>query len=102
VRPLLLSAVSGDGVLRFVGPDPVRHLILQMELPLFQRLLFELFFDVDVGLEGQLVESRLTLLMLFGPVPELGILIGENALNVRGTIRHRLSSFEVPSSQARF
>src|SRR5215216_6988283 len=50
---------SGDRVLRFVGTNPVGHLVLQVELPLLQRLLFELFLGTDLVLGGELVESRL-------------------------------------------
>jgi hypothetical protein len=70
-----------------------------VELPLLQRFLFELFLRADLMLAGEVVEPRFTGVVFFGPLAELGILVLENALNVRGTIRHRLSSFEVPSSR---
>jgi hypothetical protein len=92
----VLNCALGDGVRRLVIANPVGHLILQVELPLFQRLLFEFLFARDLILGRELVQTALTSLVLVRPLAKLGIFIGKNALNVSGTIRHRLSSFEVP------
>src|SRR6185436_5223514 len=92
--------VSGlrHGVLRLVRPDPRRHLILQMQLSLLQRLLFQLVVDGHVSLAGQLGQSGLTFVMLFDPLPKLVILTAENLLNIRGTVRHQI----FPPSMYRF
>lgn len=67
-----------------------------MELSLLQRLLFHFFVGSDLTLSDQFVEAVFTPVVLLNPLPELGIFCGENLLNVSGTIRHQLSSFEVP------
>jgi hypothetical protein len=65
-----------------------------MKFPLFQHLLFELFLAGNLVLRDQLVEAIFTPVMFFDPLPELGIFLSENSLNVSGTIRHRFPSFE--------
>jgi len=61
-----------------------------MEFPLLQRLLFQLFFARDLVLGSEFVETIFTPVMFFDPLPELGIILRENSLNVSGTIiRHR-------------
>src|SRR5690606_28806173 len=86
----------GHGVGRLVAADALGHLVLQVELPLLQRLFFQLFLGRDLALAGQLVQSLLTSMVLIGPGAKLGVGVGKNLLNVSGTIRHRRSSFEVP------
>src|SRR5262249_27979076 len=85
----------------FVRSNSRRHLILEMQFPLLQTFLFELFLVRDLTLRRQLVEAILTAMMLFDPLPELGVFLRENLLNVCGAIRHRLSSFMVPVAQKR-
>jgi hypothetical protein len=70
-----------------------------MKFSLLQRFLFQFFLDRDVMLSGQFVEAVFTTVMLLNPLPELRIFCGENLLNVSGTIRHQLSSFEVPDER---
>src|SRR5437763_902031 len=65
-------------VRRFVRSDSRRHLILQMEFPLLQRLLFELFLSSDLVLRDQCVEAIFTPVMFFDPLPELGVFLSEN------------------------
>src|SRR6185503_14732050 len=77
----------GD-VLRFVAADSFGHLVLQSELPLLQRLFFHLLVDGDLRFGRQFTQAIFTLTMFFGPGTELGICVGEDALNLCG-IRHR-------------
>jgi hypothetical protein len=95
-EPLRASMIRRlcDCVRVFVRSDSRRHLIFQMKFPLLQRLLFELFLSSDLVLRDQLVEAIFTPVMFFDPLPELGVFLSENSLNVSGTIRHRFPSFE--------
>ncbi|HEY2323719.1 MAG TPA: hypothetical protein VGJ82_12745, partial [Thermoanaerobaculia bacterium] len=83
-------------ILVLVRPDSRRHLVLQVEFSLLQRLFLHFLVRSDLMLSGQLVEAVFAMVVLLNPLPELGIFCGENLLNVSGTIRHQLSSFEVP------
>src|SRR2546430_11138959 len=78
----------------FVGANPRCHLVLQMEFPLLQRLLFDFFFSRDLTLRREFRQPMLTLMVFFDPITEFRIFTAENLLNVGGTIRHRFSSFE--------
>src|ERR1051325_6087192 len=82
-------AELGDGVLRLVRADPLRHLVLQMQLAFLQRFLFELFVDRHLSLARELRQPRLARMVLFDPLPELFVLAAENPLNLRGSIGHQ-------------
>jgi hypothetical protein len=83
-----------DGVGRLVRPNSFGHLIFQVEFPLLQRLLFDFFVTRDLRFRRQFLETIFTPVMFFDPLPELGVLLRENSLNVSGTIRHRMSSLQ--------
>src|SRR5690349_24505954 len=94
LRELFGCCLRHGGGGQLVVADAFGHLVFEVELPLLQRLFFQLIVNGDVGAGRQLAQARFALAMLVRPLTELRILIGKNALNVSDTIRHRLSSFE--------
>src|SRR5688500_5249046 len=89
---------SRNGVRRLVRADSFGHLVLEVELPLFQRLLFQFLVRGDLVFRGQLTETAFTAPVLIRPMAKFRILIRKNALNVSGTIRHRYSSLKSQSA----
>jgi len=77
---------SGDCVRGFVRTDARRHLVLQMEFPLLQCLLFDLFLRRDFLLRRELIQPMLTGVVLFDPMTEFLVFAAENLLNFSGTI----------------